>query len=151
METHKIYFLFKKKVEIEVWLIFDLCWSAYFLYSVFISISPLLSHNFLACHASFERFLRVNRFHLSCLYHDFQTNSGTLVLCFLMFDVLHQWIRLNELYKLSESFLVFSNFEFIFEFLAENRNFFKRITRREYWWNCNVLYINGFVSTSSTN
>ena len=36
----------------------------------------------------------------------------------------------------------FSNFEFF----AENRKNFKRIERREYLSNCNVLYINGFVS-----
>ena len=35
-----------------------------------------------------------------------------------IFDVMHQWIRLNELYKLMESF--FSNFKCIFELFAEN-------------------------------
>ena len=45
---------------------------------------------------------------------------------------------------------LFSNFEFVFKFLAKNRKFFKRIVMREYWSNCNVLYINGLVSTSST-
>ena len=55
-----------------------------------------------------------------------------------MFDVIYQWIHLNELYKLMESFL--SNFEF----LAENVNFLKRIARREYWANCNVLNIMDF-------
>ena len=29
--------------------------------------------------------------------------------------------------------------------------FLQKRARREYWLNCNVLYINGFVSTSSTN
>ena len=33
------------------------------------------------------------------------------------FDVIHQWICLNELYKLMQSF--FSNFQFFFEFLAK--------------------------------
>ena len=37
--------------------------------------------------------------------------------------VIYQWIRLNELYKLMESF--FSNFNFVFELLAENRKIFK--------------------------
>ena len=46
---------------------------------------------------------------------------------------------------------LFSNFEYFFEFLAENRNFSKRLARREYWSNWNVSYIIGFVSTSSTN
>ena len=46
---------------------------------------------------------------------------------------------------------LFQNFEFIFEFLAKKRIFFKGIARREYWSKCNVLYINGFVSTRSTN
>ena len=46
---------------------------------------------------------------------------------------------------------IFANFELVFDFLAVNRIFSKRIARREYWSNCNVLQINGFVSTSSTN
>ena len=37
------------------------------------------------------------------------------------FFVIHQLIGLHEFYKLMDSF--FSNFEFINEFLAENRNF----------------------------
>ena len=41
-----------------------------------------------------------------CLYHDLQTNSGTFFLS-QKFDVIHQWIRLNELYKLMESFFKF--------------------------------------------
>ena len=53
--------------------------------------------------------------------------------------VVYQWIRLNELYKLIESF--FSKFEFVFQILAENRKMFKKIERREYWSNCNVLAI----------
>ena len=52
--------------------------------------------------------------------------------------------------KLMESFYQ-NNFKFVFEFLAENRNFFKRIAKREYWSTCNVLYINGLVSTSYLN
>ena len=54
-----------------------------------------------------------------CLYHDIQTNSGTLFLS-LIFDVIHKWICLNELYKQMESFY-FSNFEILFRILAENR------------------------------
>ena len=46
---------------------------------------------------------------------------------------------------------LFSNFKLVFEILAENRKIFKRIARHEYWFNYNVLYINGFVLTSSTN
>ena len=43
-----------------------------------------------------------------CLYHDLQTNIWTLFL-FEIFDVTHQCIRLNELYKLGlmESFFFF--------------------------------------------
>ena len=48
-----------------------------------------------------------NRFRLSLrLYHDLQTNSDTLFLS-LNFDVMHQWIRLYELYKLMNSFFKF--------------------------------------------
>ena len=57
-----------------------------------------------------------------------------------MFNVKHQWIRLNELYKLVEIFYFFY-FEFVFEFLAENWKIFKQIARREYWWKCNELTI----------
>ena len=35
--------------------------------------------------------------------------------------------------------------------MAKNRKIFKLKVRREYWSKCKVLYINGFVSTSSTN
>ena len=37
----------------------------------------------------------------------------------------------------------FSNFDIVFELMAENQRIFKRIARREYWSKCNVLYING--------
>ena len=61
----------------------------------------------------------------------------------------YQWIRLYELYKLMESF--FFKFRICFELMAENWKKIKRIARREYWSKCNVLYINGFDSTCSTN
>ena len=48
-------------------------------------------------------------------------------------------------------FFFFSNFKLVFELMAENRKIFKLIARREYWSKCYVLYINGFVLTSSTN
>ena len=41
-----------------------------------------------------------------------------------MFDVIHQWIRLNELYKLMESFFQISNL--FLEFFADNRFFFSK-------------------------
>ena len=44
-----------------------------------------------------------------------------------------------------------SYFKLVFEILAENRKIFNRIAKREYWSNYDVLYINGFVSTSSKN
>ena len=48
-----------------------------------------------------------------------------------------------------------ANENFFFQFqiiiLAENRKIFKGIARLEYWSKLNVLYINGFVSTSSTD
>ena len=83
--------------------------------------------------------------------------SGTTIfkriagLCFYpkSFDVTNQWIRLDKLYKNKGKLC--SNFEFVFELLAENWKIFKLIDRREYWWNCNVLFINGFVSTCSKN
>ena len=45
-----------------------------------------------------------------------------------MFDVIHQWIRLNELYKLMETF--FSNF--VFEFLAKKQT--KKIQKNSEAW-----------------
>ena len=38
-----------------------------------------------------------------CLYHDLQTNNWTSFLHKII-DVIHQWNRLNELYKQMESF-----------------------------------------------
>ena len=46
---------------------------------------------------------------------------------------------------------LFSILKLVFEILTESRKIFKRIARSEYRSNCNALYINGFVSTSSTN
>ena len=50
---------------------------------------------------------------------------------------------------------LFSNFEFVFQFLAENlKNEIGRpkwLARPEYGSKCNVLNINRLVSTSSTN
>ena len=62
---------------------------------------------------------------------------------------MHQWICLNEFYKLMESF--FFKFRIRFQIFGRKQNFFKRIERREYLSNYNALYINGFVSTNSTN
>ena len=62
--------------------------------------------------------------------------------------VTYQWICLHELYKQMESFFQISNLLSIF---GQKQIFFKRIARRKYWSNRNVLYINGFISTSSTN
>ena len=62
---------------------------------------------------------------------------------------LYQLFRLNELYKHTKSF--FFNFKFAFEILTENQKIFKQIARRQYWSNCNVLYINGLYSMSSSN
>ena len=72
-------------------------------------------------------------------------------LCFyvICFDVMHQWICFDELYKLMQSFffqIFFSNF-----WPKHNFFFFKRIESREYWSNCIVLYVNVFVWISSTN
>ena len=54
-----------------------------------------------------------------------------------MVEVIHQWIRLNDLHKLMKSFF----FKFVFKWMAENQKMFKRIAIREYWSNCNVLAI----------
>ena len=51
----------------------------------------------------FESIFR-NQFRLS---YNLQMNSGTFFILF--FDVIHQWIHLNELYKMMESFFQISN------------------------------------------
>ena len=70
-------------------------------------------------------------------------NIDQIAMCYISMDSSERALQTDE--------KLFSNFELVFEFLAENLKFFKRITRRVYCSNCNVLYINGFVSTSSTN
>ena len=40
---------------------------------------------------------------------------------------------------------------FVFELLAGNQKILKQIAMREYWSKFNVLFLNGLVSTSSTN
>ena len=63
-----------------------------------------------------------------CLYHDLQTNSGTSFLSWI-FNVIHQWICLNELYKETESFF--------FKFQIRFRNFGQKPknieTSKEVW------------------
>ena len=79
---------------------------------------------------------------------NIRTNSEAWILIKAQ-CVIYQWIRLNKLYKLMESF--FSNIELVFELLTENRKIFERIERRGYWSKRNVLFINIFVSTCSSN
>ena len=55
-----------------------------------------------------------------CLYHDLQTNSWSSFLNSI-FDVMHQWIRLDKIYNFIENF--FPNFGLVFKFLAKNWNF----------------------------
>ena len=54
-------------------------------------------------------------------------------------DLSRQTLQTNE--------NIYSNFQFIFE----NQKIFKLIARLEYLSNYNLVYINGFVSTGSTN
>ena len=56
-------------------------------------------------------------------------NSKTWILIKLQ-CVLYQWIRLNELYKLMESFFQILNS--LLKFLAKNQKYFKRIAKHEY-------------------
>ena len=44
-----------------------------------------------------------------------------------------------------------SSFKLVFKLMAGNQKMLKWIESREYWSKCNVLYINRFVLTSSTN
>ena len=53
---------------------------------------------------------------------NIETNSEAWVLIKVQ-CVIYQWIRLDKLYKLMESF--FKNFEFVFELLTENHKIFK--------------------------
>ena len=95
---------------------------------------------------SFERSLRVHsKIDTVRLYHDLQLNSGTLFLSYI-FDIIHQWICLNELYKLRESFF----FLILNELFSKNRKILKLIVNIDQSAICYIA-INGFVSTRSTN
>ena len=63
--------------------------------------------------------------------HDLQTNSWTSFL-FYIFDIIYQWICLNELYKQIVSFfqISYSFSEFLLK--KRNLNLKKKIARREY-------------------
>ena len=64
----------------------------------------------------------------------------------------YQWICLDKLYKLTKSLFPISNSFSNYGPKIENySNEYIHIARCEYWSNSNVLYINGFVSTSSTH
>ena len=64
-----------------------------------------------------------------CLYHDLQTNSGTLFLIFI-FDVIQKSDFSQR--ALQTNGKLFSHFKFVFEIIAENRKLLKQITRLEY-------------------
>ena len=86
----------------------------------------------------------------------FQMNSEAWILIDQIAMCMYQWICVNELYKLMESFFFqISNSFLIFDrkpkILAENQKIFLRIARREYWSSCNLLHVNEFTLTSSTN
>ena len=79
--------------------------------------------------------------------------SEAIILIKLQF-VIYQWIRLNELYKLMELLQtnkLLSNFEFVVKFLAENfQTNIEPLAGLRFYPKYLMLYINGFVSTSST-
>ena len=77
-------------------------------------------------------------------------NIVQIAMCYRSMDLSQRALQIDE--------KIFSNSILVFEILAENRKFwpknkkiFKRLAMREYSSNCNVLYSNEFVSTSSTN
>ena len=100
---------------------------------------------------SFDRSLRVHsKIDSVCLYHDPQTNSWTFAFilnlwCFASMDSSWQALQTNG--------KLFFKFQIRFRIIGrkQKKKIFKRIARREYWSKGNVLYINGLVSTSSTN
>ena len=57
--------------------------------------------------------------------------------------IVHQWIRLNELYELMESF--FFQTSNLFSKYGRNKKIFNRIDRRKYWSNRNVLHIDQWI------
>ena len=59
-----------------------------------------LMENFFSNFEFFSNFWRNTEF----FSYEFVTNSGTLFFFYLKCFDMHQWIRLNELYKLMESF-----------------------------------------------
>ena len=61
-------------------------------------------------------------------------NIDQIVICY----IIYQWISLNELYKLAIEFQISNYFS---KFWLKTKKILKRLARREYWSNCNVLYI----------
>ena len=77
-----------------------------------------------------------NRFRLSVCTTIFKRIAE---LCFYLKCLM---LYINGFFSTSTTNLwkaFFSNFKFVFELMAENLKIFKRIARREYWSNCNVL------------
>ena len=64
-------------------------------------------------------------------------------MCYISMEASERALQINQ--------KLLSNFKLIFVILAEKQKIFERVVRCEYWSKCNVLYTNGFVSTSSTN
>ena len=62
-------------------------------------------------------------------------------MCYVSIDLYQRALQTNG--------KLFSNFEFVFEILTDNRNILKRKAKSEYRSNCNALYINEFDSTNS--
>ena len=66
-------------------------------------------------------------------------------------DSTQRALQTNEKLLSNFDLASFQNFGRKLKIVAENQKIFRRIARREYWSNCDVLYTNGFVSTNSTN
>ena len=105
--------------------------------------SPTNFPFWLACHLSFKRSFRVlSEIDSVCLSVPWSSNEQ-LAFVFILNHLCYISMNLSQTIS-----TIYSNFEFIFKFLVENP---KKIKLHEYWLKCYVLYINGFVPTSSTN
>ena len=86
------------------------------------------------------------------LYDDIGDASSSLRGSTSSFYLRSMMLNINEFVSTTSSTNYWKAFfKLVFILMAKKRKIFKQIAKPEYWSKYNVLYINGFVSTSSTN
>ena len=84
-----------------------------------------------------------------CINGFVSTSSKKQMTSFFQISIFFFFVIQNS--KIIKIILLIQEDNKAFHVLTENREFFIRITRLKYWSNCNVIYIEGFFTTSSTN